>query len=308
MANEEIIQTLTEMGFPRDKINQALTATDNQGLQPAMDWLLAHADDATGESTTDTAATPTQENTPVAQSLRCNECEKNFKSVTEAEYHASKTGHTDFAESIETVKPLTAEEKAQRLVQLKKRMAEKKAERLAREAEEERERERLRRASGREFTKVKEDIVEKQILRDIEAKKREKREDQLARQRIKQQIEQDKKERAARREQERLARQELPVTTDTVVPSADTPVVHTEGFQRTRIQIRPTEGPPFTHNFDADAQLDQIYDFVRAKTGAENFTLMTTFPRRTLSIDQGGQTLRELGLVPSAALAMSYPY
>ncbi|KAJ1959000.1 hypothetical protein IWQ62_004787 [Dispira parvispora] len=308
MANEEIIQTLTEMGFPLAKVNQALEATDNQGLQPAMDWLLAHADETTGPGATDTAATPTEESAEVAQSLRCNECEKNFKSITEAEYHASKTGHTDFAESTEEVKPLTAEEKAQRLAQLKERMAKKKAERLAQEAEEERERERLRRTSGREFTRAKEEIVEKQILRDIEAKKREKREDQLARQRIKQRIEQDKKERAARREQERLTRQQSPMTTDVVMPPTDVPIVHTEGFEQARIQIRPTEGPPFTHTFDADAQLDQIYDFVRAKTGAENFTLMTTFPRKTLSIDQGGETLRKLGLVPSAALVMSYPY
>ena len=62
-----------------------------------------------------------------ARSLMCNECGKKFRSQAQAEFHASKTQHVDFAESTEEVAPLTEEEKKARLEELRKKLAEKRA-------------------------------------------------------------------------------------------------------------------------------------------------------------------------------------
>lgn len=62
-----------------------------------------------------------------ARSLVCNECGKKFRSKEQAEFHAQKTQHVDFAESTEEVAPLSAEEKKARLEELRQKLAEKRA-------------------------------------------------------------------------------------------------------------------------------------------------------------------------------------
>lgn len=50
-----------------------------------------------------------------------------FRSHAQAEFHASKSGHVDFEESTEELKPLTEEEKKARLEELRQKLAEKRA-------------------------------------------------------------------------------------------------------------------------------------------------------------------------------------
>ncbi|RKP37825.1 ubiquitin-related domain-containing protein [Dimargaris cristalligena] len=303
MSNSNDKQALIDMGFPEERVELALAKTKNQGLQAAMDWILSHPEGTASDSTDDGEVTQ-----PTAQSLKCNECQKLFRNAEFAEAHASRTGHVDFSESTEAIKPLTAEEKAQKLQDLKERMSQKKAERLAQEATEAREREKMRRQTGKEYVETKESIKEKQILREIELRKQEKREEQLARQRIKQRIEEDKRERAAKREIEKNQAAGIAAASPVHLSAqeiASSTKVATTGYEQARVQIRPMSGSPITHNFDADDTLAALYDFVREKTGVAQFKLMTTFPRQVLGMDQGQKTLRELKLVPSAALVMS---
>ena len=63
----------------------------------------------------------------VAQSLVCNDCGKKFRSQAQAEIHASRTEHVNFAESTEEIAPLTEEEKKAKLEELRQKLAEKRA-------------------------------------------------------------------------------------------------------------------------------------------------------------------------------------
>ena len=84
-------------------------------------------------------------------------CGKLFKNIELAEFHGLKTGHENFAECTEEVKPLTAEEKAAQAERVKKLLAERRLKRVQEEAEETREKEKQRIAAMKNLSKIKEE-------------------------------------------------------------------------------------------------------------------------------------------------------
>lgn len=106
-------------------------------VQGALEWLEANQDKSLDEikasSTTQPGADPDEPPAlkpgEEARSLVCNECGKRFRSQAQAEFHASKTEHVDFAESTEEIAPLTEEEKKAKLEELRQKLAAKKAQR-----------------------------------------------------------------------------------------------------------------------------------------------------------------------------------
>ncbi|GFG36277.1 hypothetical protein Cfor_00809 [Coptotermes formosanus] len=164
---------------------RALEVTGNQGVEPAMEWLLAHADEvlppapssssgdedtvllkgtteqerlgSDGDEVTKNDAEEPKESTAntVAKSLKCNECGRLFISQLEIEFHAAKSGHDSFSECSEEKKPLTEEEKREQLRRLEEKMKQKRQEREEAEKKEALEREKLRIRSGKEMVAAK---------------------------------------------------------------------------------------------------------------------------------------------------------
>lgn len=136
-------ETLLSMGFEPARVDWALRATSNAGLQPALDFLIAHADDPIPDSTAQSGSSaaasgqtsvPTDENEDEdaealqaalgkasaniagsasggdanveAKSIKCSECGKIFKNTALANFHAEKSGHDQFEESTEEVRGL----------------------------------------------------------------------------------------------------------------------------------------------------------------------------------------------------------
>lgn len=106
-------------------------------VQGALEWLEKYQDKSTEELTSTEAEdqAETDPNTEAAalkpgeeaKSLVCNECQRKFRSQQQAEFHATKSGHVDFAESTEEIAALTEEEKKTRLEAMRKALAEKRA-------------------------------------------------------------------------------------------------------------------------------------------------------------------------------------
>lgn len=297
-----------------------MAATKHAGLQPAMDWLIEHADDVdsgepsnTGESSQQPEGQEEREeetlDEPTANSLKCDDCGKLLRNADAAQFHAHKTGHQNFSQSTEVIKPLTGEwkprnfivpseatitgieeEKKQKLAELQAKLAARRAEKAAAEAAEQKEREKIRRISGKEITEVKERQKELEMKKAFEQQRREKEEEKLARARVKAQIEADKKARAEKAEREKMLRlggngsQEslkiLP-SSSSQEPIPVAPVVSAQGYSDARLQIRLPNGPPITETFPVDQKLQVVFDYLQSSKGYRpgGFTLSTTFPR-----------------------------
>lgn len=82
-------------------------------------------------------------------------CGKLFKTQSEVEFHANKSGHSNFSESTEDKKPMSDEEKREQLKKIEDRL---KLRRKEREEEEKTEavlKEKARIQSGKELTEAR---------------------------------------------------------------------------------------------------------------------------------------------------------
>lgn len=180
-----------------------------------MEWLLAHIGDditasasaaATSSDTSPGAETlvlkPTCEDEeggePIAKSFKCNDCQRLFKTQMEIEFHAAKSGHSNFAETTEEKKPLTEEEKKEQLAKLEEKLKKKRLEREEKDKVDALERERLRIKSGKDMSEARRKMEEMEMKKIVDQRKREKEDEKLARNRVKAQIEADKAARKAR--------------------------------------------------------------------------------------------------------------
>jgi hypothetical protein len=100
-------------------------------VQGALEWLEENQDKSLEEikasQEDEDEDAPALKPGEEARSLVCNECGKKFRSTAQAEFHASKTEHTDFSESTEELAPLTEEQKKERLEELRQKLAAKRA-------------------------------------------------------------------------------------------------------------------------------------------------------------------------------------
>ncbi|XP_017074204.2 LOW QUALITY PROTEIN: UBX domain-containing protein 1 [Drosophila eugracilis] len=326
------VQTLMDMGFPRERVEYALQVTSNKGVEPAMEWLLAHVDDpipssqmpgippgsgvsattsdnssAGAASSSTSGAGETSADSPVAKSLKCDDCGKILKDHTEVEYHAAKTGHSNFSESTEEKKALTEEEKKAQLALIEEKLKQKRIEREEREKTEALQREKNRIKSGKDMTEAKRRMEELEMKKIVEQRKREKDEEKAARDRVRAQIEADKAARKAREQKELGNPEPAPSVSSTTVSSPPAGVKSPpRDYTETRIQVRLQDGSTLQETFNVKEQLSAVRVFIQMKTGIDSpFSLMTTFPRKLFAEDDYEKPLEVLGLVPSAVITMT---
>ena len=107
-------------------------------VQNALEWLEKNQDKtleeiSSAENTQKAENEEEEEDGPAlkpgeqAQSLQCQDCGRRLRSTAQAEFHAAKTQHVNFAESTEEIAPLTEEEKKAKLEELRQKLAEKRA-------------------------------------------------------------------------------------------------------------------------------------------------------------------------------------
>lgn len=304
------LDTLVDMGFPRDRAELAVKATG--GLQGAIDWLEKHQDQTIEEITAAAAATtasttdepealkPGEE----AKSLVCEECGKKFRSVAQAEFHGNKTGHENFAESTEEIAPLTEEEKKQRLEDLRQKLALKRAAQAEQDKEDRKKNEQIRLKATKESQDIKEALQNKERIKEAAAKKAEKQADLEARKRVLAKLEADKQERKRKAEAEKAARagQAPPQQINIPQPTSSGPTTSkpASAYTEARLALQ-TKAGRVTKTFSVETTLFEVAHALENE-GAQVNSFTTTFPKKTFDRTDFGMTLKEAGMVPSAAL------
>ena len=176
----------------------------------------------------------------------------------------------------------------------------KRAEREAREAKEAIEREKRMRHEGKAITGLKKELADKEMIRAAEERRREKRETELAREKVRAQIEAD---RQARREEEARRRGEV-VVQEKPKPEMVAPPPKRD-YDETRLQIRLSDGSAMVQTFKTKESLSAVRLYVELNrkdglSGPPKF--MTNFPKKIFSEADYDTPLDALGLVPSAVL------
>jgi len=244
------------------------------------------------------------ENAPIVKSIRCEECNRLFRTSEEVEFHAAKTGHSNFSESTEEKKPLTEDEKKEQLKKIEELMKQKRIEREEKEKADQLEQEKRRIQSGKELGSIRKKLEDEAMKKIAEERRREKEDEKKARQRVIAQIEQDKLDR------------KINFASSSPAASATSPPTQTpvqvvssvpKDYKETRLQIRLTNGSTLTHTFGTKEQLASVRLFIEMNRtdGNGNFKLQTNFPRKVFTEEEYEKPLDVLGLVPSAVVIVS---
>ncbi|KAF9026289.1 hypothetical protein BDZ89DRAFT_1067640 [Hymenopellis radicata] len=242
---------------------------------------------------------------------------KRFRNTALANFHAEKSGHTAFEESTEEIKPLTEEEKKAKLEELRAKMAEKRARKAVEEVEDNKANEKIRRKTNKDMNSIKEELRQKEAIKEAEQKRRDKIEDAKARAAIKAQIEADKKARAEKAAREKAIRDGQPIpdssSSSAPAPAATAPPpsgVKGKDFKETRLQIRMSSGgQPYTATLSSDAPLREVAEYLAGQNlsvDVDTVSFAMHFPRKTFARSDFEKSLRDLGLTPSAVCILSF--
>merc|ERR1712098_1005997 len=175
-SKENLMSMLLDMGFGNNRAVRGLQATGFKGVEPAMEWLLARADDASLDE-------------PFTEE-EAGEVKADLEAPPEPEK-----------------KPLTEEEK-EKLARLEELRIKKRAERLEKEKQEAKEKEKKRIESGKDMGEIRQALAEQEIKKLADLRRREKEEEKKAKARVLAQIEADKKPLTEEEKKEKLARLE----------------------------------------------------------------------------------------------------
>ena len=302
------LETLTEMGFEQEKAQMALKSGGN--LQGAIDWLDKNADksieDLREEQQQDVGMPAAD---PQAKSYVCNDCGKKFRGMPQAQFHAEKSGHDDFSESVEELAPLTEEEKKQKLQGMREALAVKRAAQAEEDKKVQKRNDEIKKKHTKETEDAKEELRRKEQIKEANKKKQEKLADIAAKQRIKDKIEADKLARKHKADQEKAMRANpaaynpgAPSSTPAPGGAALAQPKTTANHSEARLRLS-TPGGNVMKTFPAETTLFEVAHALAQEQPpvlASSFT--TNFPKKTFDRTDFGMTLKEAGLTPSAAL------
>lgn len=160
--------------------------------------------------------------------------------------------------------------------------------------------------STKETQDIKEDLQKKEQIKEAEKKRREKQEDIDAKKRIKAKIEADKEARRLKAEQEKAARagQAPPIPAAApAAPTASGPSTSKPASAYTEARLRlQTPNGTVQKTLPVETTLFEVAHQLNQENGTEVQTFMTNFPKKVFDQTDFGMTLKEAGLVPSAAL------
>lgn len=145
-------------------------------------------------------------------------------------------------------------------------------------------------------------------MKEAAAKKREKLEEVEAKKRIKAKIEADKEERRLKAERERAERAGVappPPPVAAPAPTTSGPVASkpASAYTETRMRFQTSKGNVMK-TFPVTTTLFEVAAALKQDEGLDVQSFTQTFPKKVFDAEYFGESLKELGLVPSASLVI----
>jgi len=199
---------------------------------------------------------------------------------------------------------LTEEEKSAKLQELRERAAEKRKAQSAEDKIAAKRNEAILRKSTREQQDAKEQLQAKEMIKEADAKRREKQADIEAKKRIQAKIAADKEERRLKAEREKAQRSGQAIPEQSAAVAAPAPASAPKpasAYTEARLRLQTPSGT-VQKTFSAETTLFEVAHAVSQENGTEVQTFTSNFPRKTWDQSDFGLTLKEAGMVPSAAL------
>lgn len=151
---------------------------------------------------------------------------------------------------------------------------------------------------------MKEELQRKEQIKEAAKKRQEKLDDLEAKKRIKAKIEADKEERRRKAEEAKAAREgrAVPVAAAATPPPAPVAARPAATHNEARLRLQ-TSGGNVMKTLPADTTLFEVAQLLQSENGLTVTKFVQNFPRKVFegNLDLG-KTLKEAGLVPSAAL------
>ncbi|KAA3675511.1 uncharacterized protein DEA37_0001597, partial [Paragonimus westermani] len=281
---------------------EALKCTGNKGLDAAMEWYTVHYDVYfLGLLNIKRIMTRLKRRRKVMKTLINGNfyyCSKSLRNEEEVQIHSARTGHVNYSESAEEVKPLTDEERKAQMEKLQDLLRQKKLQRDAQEKQEELEREKRRRKQGKDIVSAKAKFEEDEIRRMVEQKRREKEEDRAYRERLKADIARERAEKKMKDHGEDSQISPVPKPVLPPQPSKSDSTV-------CRLQIRLPSGPPMKAEFGPSEPLSAVILYISQRwplnevgsVDPSSVQVLTTFPKRDFGESDLQVPLSELGML-----------
>jgi len=166
----------------------------------------------------------------------------------------------------------------------------------------------IRMKATREAQDIKEELAKNEQIKAAARKRQEKLEDIAAKKRIQEKIAADKEARRLKSEKEKAEREGRAPPADPSITAAQqaqdaSPAQPAQKREVTeaRLRLQTSEGN-MMKAFGVETTLFEVAEAVRLEKGISPESFTTTYPKKTYTGVDFGQTLKEAGLVPSAVL------
>ncbi len=168
----------------------------------------------------------------------------------------------------------------------------------------------IRRKATKETQDIKEDLKKKEQLKEAAAKRREKQEELAAKERIRAKIKADQEARRLKSEREKAEREGRAAPEPAAAEASKTPAAPpstptskpASAYTETRLRLQMTSGT-VQKSFPVDTTLQEVAAVLLSEGADDIQTFTQNFPKKIFRRETDfDQTLKEAGLVPSAAL------
>ena len=164
----------------------------------------------------------------------------------------------------------------------------------------------IKRKATKESQDIREQLQAKERMKEAAAKKAEQKADALARKKILDKIAQDKEDRKRKAELEKAQRAGTapPAAKEEQAPTIAPGTITSKpasAYTETRLRLQTPSGT-VTKSFPVDSTLFEVAYALKEESGLEVESFAQNFPRKVYAQTDFGMTLKEAGMVPSAAL------